>query len=244
MTMPATRPYDWSVHASPAALAEALADRVAAALGEAIATRGAAALAVSGGTTPVRFFGELAGHEIDWTRVVVTLVDERFVPPSSPRSNERLVRENLLNGKAARAHLVALYADAPNPEAAAEAASETLRALPLPFDVVVLGMGTDGHTASFFPDADGLETLLDPDGESLVLPVHAKSAGEPRLTLSLPAIANARMLVVHIEGEAKRHAFEAAFGDEARPPKPIRTVLESSLARASIFWAPSEGTKP
>jgi 6-phosphogluconolactonase len=105
-------------------------------------------------------------------------------------------------------------------------------------------MGTDGHTASFFPDADGLDTLLDPAAEDLVLPVHARSAGEPRLTLSLPAIAGARMLALHIEGEGKRGAFEAAFASEARPAKPIRTVIEASHARPTIFWAPSEGTEP
>lgn len=242
--MPANRPFDWAVHASPAALAEALADRVAGALREAIAARGAATLAVSGGTTPTRFFAALAARDLDWPRVTVTLVDERLVPPTSPRSNERLARENLLRGRAEGARLVALYAASPTPEAAAEAASETLRALPLPFDVVVLGMGTDGHTASFFPDADGLDALLDPAGDRLVLPVRAKSAGEPRLTLSLPAIANARMLAVHIEGEAKRKAFEAAFTNEARPAKPIRIVLEASATRPTIFWAPSEGTTP
>lgn len=242
--MSAPAPYAWTAHASPAALADALADRVAEALGEAITARGAATLAVSGGTTPVRFFRALASRDLDWTKVTVTLVDERFVPPVSPRSNERLVRDNLLRGKAQGARFLGLHMDAATPEAAAEAVSQTLAKLPFPFDVVVLGMGTDGHTASFFPDADHLDTLLDPAADALVLPVHADSAGEPRLTLSLPAITSARMLALHIEGDAKRHAFETAFASATRPARPIRTVIEASHARPTIFWAPSEGTEP
>lgn len=253
--MAAPLPFDWTAHPSPDALAEALADRVAGALGEAIDARGSATLAVSGGTTPARFFAVLSDRELDWSRITVTLVDERFVPPDSPRSNERLVRDKLLQGKAAYARFISFtlpavthLADPPPPlvapEETARAVSATLAKLPLPFDVVVLGMGTDGHTASFFPDADGLDALLDPAAEAIVLPVHAVSAGEPRLTLSLPAVASARMVALHIEGEAKRAAFEAAFDGRPEPAKPIRTVLEAAATRPIVYWAPSEGAKP
>ncbi|TIX78223.1 MAG: 6-phosphogluconolactonase, partial [Mesorhizobium sp.] len=117
-----------------------------------------------------------------------------------------------------------------------EADSRMLRSLPWPLDVVVLGMGTDGHTASFFPDADNLEKLLDPSSERVVFPVHAASAGEPRLTLSLARIVRAGFVALHIEGEDKRNAFESAIGSETR--KPIRAVLDAAERPVEVFWAP------
>lgn len=211
------------------ALAAAVADR----LTDAIAARGRATLAVSGGTTPVRFFQALSNAEIDWDRVVVTLVDERFVGPSSERSNERLVRETLLVGRAARAGFVPIYSQVENVELAAEAASEAVAGL-LPLDVVVLGMGTDGHTASLFPDAEHVDALLDPATGRTVIAVHAPSAGEPRLTLSLGVICKARAVFLHIEGDAKRAVFDGA----AARNLPIAKVVEAAKTPVVTYWAP------
>ena len=130
--------------------------------------RGAGFLAVSGGTTPAAFFAELAGRPLDWERIVVTLVDERLVPPDSPRANQLLVRERLLVGPAAAARFVPLF-EGGSPEGAAARAEVALRGLPWPLDAAILGMGVDGHTASFFPDADNLDALLDPRGATIVL---------------------------------------------------------------------------
>jgi 6-phosphogluconolactonase len=91
---------DWHSFPSSEALAEALAAKVADVLESGLAERGSATLAVSGGSTPARFFDELSKRQLDWKNVVVTLVDERFVPPTSDRSNERLVRERLLQNEA------------------------------------------------------------------------------------------------------------------------------------------------
>ncbi len=139
---------------NPSALAEALADDVGARLAAAIAARGTASLAVSGGSTPKAFFRSLSRRELDWSKVTVTLVDERFVPPENDRSNHRLVADNLLKDGAAEARFVPLYQAAETAEAAAAIASGRTASLGAPLDVVVLGMGTDGHTASFFPGGD------------------------------------------------------------------------------------------
>lgn len=221
--------------ASPAALATALAQAVAAALREAIAARGHGFLAVSGGTTPGLFLRSLSSERLDWARVTVTLADERFVPETSARSNAALVSENLLQNEAARAHFIAMYRDAGDAESAAADADAAFRALPWPLDVVVLGMGGDGHTASFFPDADTLPALLDPAGAALVLPVHATSAGEPRLTLTLPAIVSARLVVLHIEGPQKKAALDAALNGLSGPP--IRAVFDHAERPVNIYWA-------
>jgi len=226
----------WNEFADREALAAALAGTVADFLARAVSQRGAALLAVSGGTTPAQFFAALSQADIAWEKVTVTLVDERFVPPSSPRSNAALVSAKLLQGKAAAARFVPLFRSGETLEQAAEDGERALRALALPFDALMLGMGGDGHTASLFPDAAGLEGLLDPASARLVMPVHAQSAGEPRLTLTLAEIVRSRFVGLHIEGAEKRTAFENAMASTAG--KPIRAVIDASPRPVEVFWAP------
>lgn len=236
-----TTPRHWHEFATPQALAEKLAGRIAEILAEAIQARGEALLAVSGGTTPVHLFKALSETDLDWSRVTITLVDERFVPPSFDRSNEGLVRRDLLRGKAAAANFVGLYHEAPTVEKAAEKAEAALSSLPYPFDFVVLGMGPDGHTASFFPDDPDLARPLDLSGRRIVLPVHAQSAGEPRLTFSLPKLIEARNLALHIEGTDKKEMLEKALGQG--PRLPIRAVFDAAKKPVEIYWAPKPGEK-
>ncbi|MBU1176038.1 MAG: 6-phosphogluconolactonase [Alphaproteobacteria bacterium] len=219
-------------------LAFAFADQVAADLGAAMATRGAASLAVSGGSTPAKFFSALAAHdEIDWKRVVVTLVDERWVDEGSGRSNAALVRAHLLQGPAAAARFVPLYSGGEMP--AADRIAETnrrLSVLPETLDVVVLGMGNDGHTASFFPGGDTLETALSDPGPALAL--AAPGAGEPRVTLTLPRLLMAVSLYVHIEGAEKLATLERALGDGSIADMPIRAVLRQTETPVTVYWCP------
>lgn len=221
------------------ALAEALATGVAAVLCGGISTRGHAVLAVSGGSTPKRFFGALAQADIDWSRVTVCLVDERWVPETSERSNARLVRENLLVGRAAGARLEPLFEDGPTAREAEDDVSRRLSALPRPFDAVILGMGNDGHTASFFPGADRLAEAIDAQAGHRVLAIEAPGAGEPRITLALPFLLEARFLALHIEGQDKRDTLAKAMGDGPVEAMPIRSVLRAAREDPlQIFWAP------
>ena len=133
--------------ADPAALAQALASSVADDLRTALQERQVASLALSGGNTPKAFMRALSKQSLDWSQVVVTLVDERWVPEDNARSNAALLRENLLQGPAAAARFLPLHRDTATPEEALDALERDLAALPSPFDAVVLGMGNDGHTA-------------------------------------------------------------------------------------------------
>ena len=219
-------------------LAEALAAAVADDLRNALAARGAASLALSGGNTPKAFLQALARQALDWPGVDITLVDERWVPETSERSNARLVRQNLLHGNAAQARFLPLYRDAPAPEAALAGIERDLAALPLPFDVVVLGMGTDGHTASFFPGGDHLAQALDPLAQARVLPMRAPDAGEPRITLTLPPVAQARRVYLHIEGAGKRDVLALAVaGRDAGGALPVRQVLLQAVLPVQVYWA-------
>ena len=175
-----------------AALADGLAAGVAAVLAGGIATRGSAILAVSGGSTPKLFLERLSQAAIEWARVTICLVDERFVPDDHSRSNTRFLREHLIRGPAAEARLELFLEAGLTAREAAERLSPRVSALPRPFDVAVLGMGTDGHTASYFPDADRLAEALDLSARQAVIDISAPSADEPRLTLTLPMLADAR----------------------------------------------------
>jgi 6-phosphogluconolactonase len=220
------------------ALAEALAAAIAGRLAEACNARGQAVLAVSGGTTPARFFKALSHKKLPWDRITVTLVDERFVPPSSDRSNQKLVTGTLLQNEAAKAKFAGFYNDAPDAEEGAKIAAEAIARLGQPFDAVILGMGGDGHTASFFPGGDRLIDAISPEQPALVLPMHAGGAGEPRLTLTLPVIVKARFVALHIEGAAKKAVLEEALGDGETADMPIRAVLRHEPIALEIFWAP------
>ena len=230
--MPLAR--EWHVFPSRAVLAAALAKTIAGKLTDAIAARGIGFIAVSGGSTPALLFAELSKAAIDWSNVVVTLIDERLVPPTAPRSNARLVADMLLQAPAAAATFIPLYHGTDDPETAATLARAVLDKLPWPLDVAVLGMGGDGHTASFFPDAPNLKELLAADASKLVLPVEAASAGEHRLTLTLGKIAEAGLLALHIEGQEKRAVLERALAGERLP---IRAAFEAAARPMEIYWA-------
>ncbi|MFT4162676.1 6-phosphogluconolactonase, partial [Shinella sp.] len=212
--------------------------RVAAALADGIVARGRASLAVSGGSTPKAFFKALSTRDIDWSKVTVTLVDERFVPADNPRSNHLLVADNLLQGKAKAAGFLPLYRDAGSAEEAAKIASADAASLGHPFDVAILGMGTDGHTASFFPGGSNLAEAISSETPRGVITMEAEGAGETRLTFTFTSLQDARLLVLHIEGQGKMDVLSAARGDGPEAEMPIRAILRRAATPLDIYWAP------
>lgn len=237
MTTNLTHQIQQHTFTDPAALAEALSQSVATDLRTALQERQVASLALSGGNTPKAFMRALSAQSLNWSQVVVTLVDERWVPEDNARSNAALLREHLLQGPAAAARFLPLYRDTATPEEALAALEHDLAALPSPFDAVVLGMGNDGHTASFFPGGDRLADALDPDSTLRVLPMRAPGAGEPRITLTLPTLLAARHLYLHIEGEEKQAVLAQALGGtHAGAGYPVRAVLRHARAPLATYW--------
>ena len=220
-----------------ATLAAAFADWTADLLQRAVAARGEALLVVSGGSTPRRFFAALAQREIAWARVAITLADERRVADDNPRSNAKMLRETLLRDRAAAARFAPLADARLDAEAELAAARARIAGLPFPADLVVLGMGDDGHTASWFPGADGLAAAIDPATPELVLPIAAPGAPEPRLTLTARAILGARALALQIEGADKAATLARALDTGPAEEMPIRVVLRGAADRLTVFCA-------
>lgn len=221
------------------AQASVLAERVAGQLREGIAARGQAVIAVSGGTTPAAFFAALAKQSLDWAHVTVTLVDERWVPDTDERSNAKLVKATLLQGAAAAARFVPLYTGAATPEEGLAEATARIVALPVPFDAVLLGMGDDGHTASFFPGGDHLAEAIDPHTPAKVLPMHAAHAGEPRITLTLPVLLATRALYLLVRGAKKRDLIaDVRLGMDSAKDYPVNAVVHQDLVPLAVYWAP------
>ena len=211
-------------------LMQGLASVLAADLAQALAARGRASLSVPGGSTPGPVFDLLARANLDWAHVAVFLNDERWVGENSPRSNTRLLRERLLQGRAAAARVVPLYAKAATPESQLASLSAGIAA-ELPIDVLMLGMGADMHTASLFPGADHLALAL-ADDAPVLMALRAMAAGEPRITLTAPVLHGARNIHILITGAEKRVALERAMTLEPMQA-PVRVVLD----HATVHWA-------
>lgn len=225
---------DWRIFADAQALDRALAEHIAAQLKHDITAHDRASLAVSGGATPRPMFQYLSRRELDWPSVWISLVDERWVAADSPDSNERLVRDNLLQNQAGGAHFVSLKSAQENASDGLPEVEQRLAEIPQPFSVVVLGMGGDGHTASWFPRAANLEQLLDPQGAAALGATDPLTAEHQRITLTLPAVLRSRGIVIHITGEEKRSVLESA----GRHRYPVAAILEQKTTPVTIWWAP------
>jgi 6-phosphogluconolactonase len=220
------------------ALSRALEDQIAASLRTAVATRGLASLVVSGGKSPTRLFELLRAEELDWSVVCVALADERWVDPLDPASNEKLVRDVLLKGAAAKARFLGLKNAAPTPDMGAVSAWETFARVPRPFDAVVLGMGDDGHTASLFPGSPNLPSALNPAAVAGCVGMRSPVAPHPRLSLNLSALLDSRRIILLITGDAKWRTYLAACGPGPVQEMPVRAVLRQTRTPVEVMWSP------
>lgn len=219
-------------------LASRLAEDLAAHLQRSIERRGRACLAVSGGQTPVRFFQCLAEQALDWQKVLITLVDERWVDEADGRSNAALVREHLLQGHAARACFLPLKNKAMTPEQGFLACENILHQQIDQLDYAVLGMGDDGHTASWFPQSQALITCLDENAATWCCPVADNHVSPARITLTWSLLASCHHLFLLFDGDDKNRVFslacnEAGAGNLAAMP--VRRILFQSQVGLSVY---------
>jgi 6-phosphogluconolactonase len=231
----------WTRYKDAETQANSLAAIVAGQLATALSTKGRATLAVPGGTTPAAFLRALSKADLDWQNIAVLLTDERFVPETSPRSNTALLRSTLLQGKAAKAKFVPMYQLADRPEDVIDLLSNAIRAV-LPLDVCVVGMGTDMHTASLFPGADLLPQALDLTQDTVLLPMRAPSAPEPRMTLTARVLQAATNLHLLIIGPEKLAALKSAEQPGPASKAPVRVILNAPT-NVTIHYAELAGGK-
>lgn len=220
--------------------AEQLAQLVASELQKAVQSQGKASAAFAGGTTPVLFFQALSKQAVDWSKLTFTLTDERQVEPTHERSNARLLTEHLLAKLPVPAHFQALYQVG---QTATELASLSLSLQQqlFPLEVVVLGMGNDGHFASLFPQAPNLVAGLDPHYPDVLLEVRVADLPEARISMSLAALLQAKHVHLLITGADKKQLLEQAQAHIAahRPAQwPIEALLQQAGDSLMVHYAP------
>lgn len=209
------------------------ADEIAAALNEGIRAHGAACAALSGGSTPGPAYEQLAAKQLDWQRITFALVDERCVAPAEPTSNEGLLRRTLAPALSAGARLVPMYSGSPTPDPV-DAAYPGLS-----LNIAVMGMGADGHTASWFPGGEGLAAALDPNSPRTVVAVRASQAAgtADRLTLTRAALDRADRVILLITGQDKLERLEAALTQKIEDA-PVAALFARPGRPPEVLWAP------
>jgi 6-phosphogluconolactonase len=217
------------------AMAEALAADIALALAQSIAETGSAGLILSGGSTPGLMFDELSRLRLGWTRVKITLADERLVPATDLESNERLVRDRLLRGEAQAAVFIPLWQGEGDP---VESAIEAVCNIERPFAMVVLGLGDDGHIASLFPGMPGLGRTLDPAADLTAVFVPGQASRRPRVSLTVATLLDTRRVALSFVGEAKRRVLQNALAPGAVEDLPVRAILRQTKVPVDVYWSP------
>jgi 6-phosphogluconolactonase len=217
-------------------LVTVFSQRIADTLKQAISEKGSATLVVSGGSTPLPLFKALSARQIDWANVTITLADERWVEANDAASNEKLVTENLLQGKAAKARFVSLKTIHENAEDAVEELTATFSDIGLPFDVVILGMGEDGHTASLFPCSEQIEAGLDVNSPAILIATQPKTAPHQRMSFTLRALVSSAHVFLHLTGQKKLDVLNHALEHSTDLEKPIKAVCDK--ANVELMWAP------
>ncbi|HSX83851.1 MAG TPA: 6-phosphogluconolactonase [Cellvibrio sp.] len=228
---------------SRAEMIAALQTECESALREAIEDRGEATFMVSGGSTPEPLYRALSNSDLDWESVYVALVDERWVELAHDKSNEAFTVKHLIQNKAAVANLVGMKNSADTAVEGLDDCEIAYQQLAQPFDVTILGMGSDGHTASLFPHAQGLDEALNPESEQLCAAIIAKQsevtgAITERMTLTLAGLLRSKTLVLLITGDEKLAVLRAAQAGTDVKEMPIRAVLQQQKVPVVVYWAP------
>ena len=217
-------------------LDHALADKIADLLLTAINENGKASLAVSGGSTPKDFFKVMSTKDIPWEKVTITLADERWVPSNSQDSNTQLVKQHLLQNKAKTAQFFDLKLEGELSESCLMQLNKAADAKIYPLDVVILGMGEDGHTASLFPCSDEIEQCLATEGPTIIK-VVPQTAPHQRISFSFAALSASQHIFLHIKGQAKQCVLQSALEGTDAKEMPIRAFLQHHTLNINIYWA-------
>lgn len=219
-------------------LAVQLAKTVATNLQDDITTKGSASLLISGGRTPLDFFQLLSVHNIDWKKVTIGLVDERFVPTNHEDSNEKLAKTYLLQNNASEATFFSLIYDDSNYFENLKIAEHEMANFNSPFSCVILGMGNDTHTASLFPkNINLLDGLNITKYDRKLIGITPETAKHSRISLTKNTILNTKNLYLHITGEDKKETYNKAYKSDNFIKNPIAAFIHQTEIPLNIYWA-------
>jgi len=179
----------------------------------------------------------LSQIDLPWDKVTVTLADERWVDIGSDASNTRLVHENLLQNKAKNAKFFHLKQGQALTVETLDDLNLAARTALLPLDVLILGMGEDGHTASLFPCSEEVTAALDENNTQALMKVVPKSAPHTRITFSFASLITSKNTFLHISGAAKKDVLEKALADNDKFDMPIRAFLQHPDVNTQVYWA-------
>lgn len=202
---------------------------------ESIEENGKASLLVSGGSTPKPLFEKLSNIDIPWDKVIISLVDDRWVPSNHKDSNELLVKENLMQNFASKANFVGMYIENKTAYESDIDCSKAYQRNVYPFDVIILGMGGDSHTASLFPNNEKLEKAYDLENTNLCISIKPTTAPHDRMSLTLQGILGAKNIILHIEGEEKLKVYEDALKSTDIYATPISAVLNNEEKDIEVY---------
>lgn len=217
-------------------LNQALCEKICEQLSQAVQSEGKASLLVSGGRTPIPLFQLLSQQEIEWGNVTISLVDDRWVSEDSEASNAAMVKQHLLVNAASKAKFIPLVTDVNALEEGLAQAEKNAEQIPFPFDVVLLGMGEDGHTASLFPCCKEVKEGLNLSNTHIYIATKPTNAPHQRISLTLAALLKSKKVFLHLTGDAKKKVYEDAMAGSDIYQMPIRAVLQNK--DVEVIWAP------
>ncbi len=219
-----------------------VANQCAVQLNRGVEKYGRASFIVPGGTTPAPVFEKLSNMSLDWHKILVAPSDERWVEPEHEQSNQGLIKSKLLVNHASKAGLMALKNEAQTPKLGEVIAEKNIGNLAQPFDVVLLGMGGDGHFASLFPGIPELSQALDINNENKCIGINAEGcsvAGDytQRMSLTLSALLNSKLIILMITGAQKLQLLDDATKQNDSMNLPITALINQTKTPLEIYWA-------
>ena len=166
-----------------------------------------ASIAVPGGTSPIKIFNELSKQKLDWSKVQITLVDDRLVDPDNDHSNQKLINDYLLKNDAKKSKFFPLNKNLIKDDN-----------FKFPLDICLLGIGNDGHFASLFPNMINNTNMLDPKSKSSIDEVKANgNPFVPRISMNLPLILSSNLIILLIKGKLKQEVLREAYNNKNIP---------------------------